>query len=453
MRYLLIGIFLLLLEGMLMAQEVRPAHIQGKITDFKGGNVILFNYETRERDTISVDENGCFDHTIFQDKLTHMSLFFDAYGCDANLFIENGMEADLGISFTKEETYGMILDRVVLDYQGDNADCTKFYDDYDKWCYRESPWPFTRIDTLTFAEYREAYLEDMDVQRGRLMRVKSLAFRQMMSEVLKKDVWDDLFRYAWSKPKKDADFEHWVESFDRNDLANMELSSQYVRWYEIWHPQPEGESYAIYHLKNLKKIFANQEVINAFADSYVEEYLKQAREDIDEVYALYKTISTNKEALAAAEVLYARYSALLPGDEALDFEMTDRKGKVFHLSDFRGKAVYIDVWATWCGPCCAEIPHMEKLAAHYAKDKRIELISISLDEDKAKWEKKLAEDKPEWKQYICPDAFESELCRNYDINAIPRFLFFDKDGKVISLDAPRPSYENTIEYIDKHLAD
>ena len=181
--------------------------------------------------------------------------------------------------------------------------------------------------------------------------------------------------------------------------------------------------------------------------------MKQAREDIDEVYALYKTISTNKEALAAAEVLYARYSALLPGDEALDFEMTDRKGKVFHLSDFRGKAVYIDVWATWCGPCCAEIPHMEKLAAHYAKDKRIELISISLDEDKAKWEKKLAEDKPEWKQYICLDAFESQLCKNYDINGIPRFLFFDKDGKVISLDAPRPSEDGIIEYIDKHLAD
>ena len=453
MKHLFITVLCLLSVGVLMAQEVKPAHIQGKIADFKGGHVILFNYETHERDTISVDENGCFDHTIYQDKLTHMSLFFDAYGCDANLFIENGMEAYLGISFTKEEAYGMILDRVVLDYQGDNADCTKFYDDYGKWCYRESPWPFTRIDTLTFAEYREVYLEDMDVQREKLMKVKSLSFRQMMSEVLEKDVWNDLFRYAWSKPKKDADFEHWVESFDRNDLANMELSSQYVRWYEIWHPQPEGESYAIYHLKNLKKIFANQEVINSFADSYVEEYLKQAREDIDEVYALYKTISTNKEALAAAEVLYARYSALLPGDEALDFEMTDRKGKVFHLSDFRGKAVYIDVWATWCGPCCAEIPHMEKLAAHYAKDKRIELISISLDEDKAKWEKKLAEDKPEWKQYICLDAFESQLCKNYDINGIPRFLFFDKDGKVISLDAPRPSEDGIIEYIDKHLAD
>ena len=96
---------------------------------------------------------------------------------------------------------------------------------------------------------------------------------------------------------------------------------------------------------------------------------------------------------------------------------------------------------------------MEKLAAHYAKNKDIELISISIDENKEKWEKKLAEDKPKWKQFICLDAFESQLCKNYDINGIPRFLFFDKDGKVISLEAPRPSEEGIIEYIDKHLVD
>ena len=122
---------------------------------------------------------------------------------------------------------------------------------------------------------------------------------------------------------------------------------------------------------------------------------------------------------------------------------------------------------------------MEKLAAHYAKNKDIELISISLDEEQAKWEKKLAEDKPEWKQYICPDAFDSALCKNYDIYGIPRFLFFDKEGKVISsalcknydiygiprflffdkegkvisLNAPRPSYESIIEYIDKHIVE
>ena len=123
-----------------------------------------------------------------------------------------------------------------------------------------------------------------------------------------------------------------------------------------------------------------------------------------------------------------------------------------NLSQAKAQGVAVlDFSATWCGPCCAEIPYMEKLAEHYAKDKRIELISISLDNSKAKWEKKLAQDKPQWKQFICPDNFESGLCKNYDINSIPRFLFFDKDGKVISLNAPRPSSDTIIEYIDKHI--
>ena len=131
--------------------------------------------------------------------------------------------------------------------------------------------------------------------------------------------------------------------------------------------------------------------------------------------------------------------------------MTDAKGKKFRLSDFHGKAVYIDVWATWCGPCCAEIPHMEKLAAHYAKKKK-SFCSVSLwTKTRPNGKKKLAEDKPQWRQFICLDAFDSEVCKNYGINAIPRFLFFDKDGKVISLDAPRPSSAKITEYIDRHI--
>lgn len=74
--------------------------------------------------------------------------------------------------------------------------------------------------------------------------------------------------------------------------------------------------------------------------------------------------------------------------------MTDVNGKKYRLSDFKGKAVYIDVWATWCGPCCMEIPYMEKLVKHYAKNKKIEFLSISLDENQKKWKKKLTEDKP-----------------------------------------------------------
>ena len=453
MKHVLISLLCLLSTGVLMAQEVKPVRIHGKIQDFKGGLVTVIYYANYETDTISVDANGTFEYSKVVKEPGRAMMAFEDYKAGIDLFIENGMKAELVISFIKGEDESMVTYEPVVDYQGDNADCTAFMDGYMDWWLWESPWPFERIDTLPFAEYREQYLEDVDSLKSELMKVKSLAFRRMMLGTIEAAVSENLYRFAWSNPRKDADFECWVESFDRNDPENMRMSSNYVRWYEICHPRAEGESYAIYHLKNLKKIFSNQEVINAFADEYIVQHLQGAPDDMAEALACYKTVSTNREAHAAADKVYEYYKELVPGSQALDFTMTDKKGKTFRLSDFRGKAVYIDVWATWCGPCCAEIPHMEKLAAHYAKDKRIELISISLDEDKAKWEKKLAEDKPEWKQYICLDAFDSQLCKNYDINGIPRFFFFDKDGKVISLEAPRPSEEGIIEYIDKHLAD
>ena len=283
-----------------------------------------------------------------------------------------------------------------------------------------------------------------------LKEVKSLAFRRMMMAEIDRSIPESLFRFAWSKLKNDADFEQFAESFDRNDPDNLGIAAKYLRHYLRHHPAPEREK-DIHYLNSLKQVFSDQEVINAFADEYIQSYLKQAPDNMEEVYKLYSNISTNPEARALADDMYAHYVKLRKGAPAIDFEMTDAKGKKFRLSDFHGKAVYIDVWATWCGPCCAEIPHMEKLAAHYAKNKKIVLLSISLDKNKAKWEKKLAEDKPQWRQFICLDAFDSEVCKNYGINAIPRFLFFDKDGKVISLDAPRPSSAKITEYIDRHI--
>lgn len=453
MKHVLISLLCLLSTGVLMAQEVKPAHIHGKIQDFKGGLVTMDYYATRQSDTVGVNADGTFDYWGIVDEPQNGALSFEDYKCSIDLFVENGMDAQLNISFVQGDFEGMVIYEPEVDYQGDNADCTAFMDGYMDWSLMKSPWTWERLDTLSFAEYREQYLEDVDSVKSELVKVKSLAFKRMMMETIDAAIPGNLFRFGWSKLRHDADFERWVESFDRNDPENMGMARNYIRWYGRWHKAAEGESSVIKYFANLKEIFTNQEIINAFADEYIIQYLQNAPEGMAEVLAYYKTVSTNTEAHAKADAVYEHYKDLVPGAQAIDFTMTNEKGKEFKLSDFRGKAVYIDVWATWCGPCCAEIPHMEKLAAHYAKNKKIELISISLDKDHAKWEKKLAEDKPEWKQFICPEAFESGLCKNYDIYGIPRFLFFDKDGKVISLDAPRPSYEGIIEYIDKHLAE
>lgn len=61
-------------------------------------------------------------------------------------------------------------------------------------------------------------------------------------------------------------------------------------------------------------------------------------------------------------------NTLEAGSVVKDFEMRDRDGNLVKLSDFKGKLVYMDIWATWCGPCVEEIPNMEKLYQHYKDD-------------------------------------------------------------------------------------
>jgi DeoR/GlpR family transcriptional regulator of sugar metabolism len=77
------------------------------------------------------------------------------------------------------------------------------------------------------------------------------------------------------------------------------------------------------------------------------------------------------------------------GKDAFDVTMFSPEGKLCKLSDYFGKFLYIDVWATWCGPCCAEIPYLEKLVAHFKGDDRVRFISISVDANKKAWLDKL----------------------------------------------------------------
>ena len=139
------------------------------------------------------------------------------------------------------------------------------------------------------------------------------------------------------------------------------------------------------------------------------------------------------------------------GKQAVDFDLYDVEGNKVMLSDLKGKFVYMDCWATWCGPCKAQIPYMEKLYEHYKNNPNIVLVSVSLDKTTKPWLAMLEKDKPGWPQYIVKDEFKSKLCTAYSITGIPRFMMFDKESNVISLNAPRPSSEDIIRFIDEAL--
>ncbi|MDX4974838.1 TlpA family protein disulfide reductase [Myroides odoratimimus] len=122
------------------------------------------------------------------------------------------------------------------------------------------------------------------------------------------------------------------------------------------------------------------------------------------------------------------------------------KGGKTSLSDLKGKYVYIDVWATWCGPCMYEIPHMNKLEEKF-KNSNIHFVSISIDrkQDEDKWRKMIvAKNMDAGMQLLADNEFESSFVKDYFIDGIPRFILLDPEGKIVTNDAPRPSEERTV---------
>ncbi|RXQ90977.1 redoxin domain-containing protein [Ancylomarina salipaludis] len=143
---------------------------------------------------------------------------------------------------------------------------------------------------------------------------------------------------------------------------------------------------------------------------------------------------------------FEKYNTLLPGKDGPDFQITDLMGKSINKTDFKGKILVVDLWATWCGPCKAESPYFEALAKEFAYDK-VTFISVCIDSKESVWRKYLEKHEKTSLQYM---ADRSEF-QNYLINGIPRFMVFDKDGKIIDAFAPRPSDEKFKQLIQRSL--
>lgn len=122
------------------------------------------------------------------------------------------------------------------------------------------------------------------------------------------------------------------------------------------------------------------------------------------------------------------------------FEYDNYKGGKTKLEDFRGKYVYIDVWATWCAPCRAEIPFLKKLDEKYHQ-KNIVFVSLSIDQlkDVEKWRKLIKDKELGGVQVFADNDWNSQFVKDYNITGIPRFILIDPNGKIVKADAQRPS--------------
>jgi peroxiredoxin len=138
------------------------------------------------------------------------------------------------------------------------------------------------------------------------------------------------------------------------------------------------------------------------------------------------------------------FSQMRPGQNAVDLSLPDLNGKTVSLSEFKGKVVLLDFWASWCGPCRHNNPKLVKLYNKF-HDKGFEIYGVSLDEDTKSWKKAVRNDKLNWVQVIDDKGWDAVSIATYGINFIPSSFLIDRDGVIRTINAEGSELESSVK--------
>ncbi len=160
----------------------------------------------------------------------------------------------------------------------------------------------------------------------------------------------------------------------------------------------------------------------------------------------FKSLCVLATMLLVSVGVFAQENSAKAGEKVPDFKYQDINGKTYTLADFAGKYIYLDVWATWCGPCKKEIPFLKELEKKM-HGKKIEFVSLSTDKNVADWDAFVK--KNDMTGIQLHNGGDRSLSQFFDIKYIPRFIIIGPDGKVVEPNALRPSSEDElVKYLD-----
>ena len=379
--------------------------IAGKITNPRGESVSFINQDTSYSTT--TNKNGAFTISFDLDSATYLRFEHGPEG--TAMYVNPGDKIDLTID-------------------------TESFDETIK--YRGSP-------SSSFLA-KKYLLEERSDYLGEVYYMSSTQEYKTYLESIKNSIIDEFGDVNDSKfiNSEVANIDRDIEYF----IGRQEKLSQYsndVRSY-MWETSEISRAFNFY---------AALDSLNTTEFKYMtEQYTQSYQSSLNRV--------TNQEFLATAkeritkttnrwiEMKTAVDNMPKEGQPAINFNYPDIDGNNVSLSNLKGKLVYVDVWATWCGPCRAEIPSLQKLEVDY-HERDVTFLSVSVDQDKEAWKKMVADEELGGIQ-LWADGW-SKITKDYAIFGIPRFMLFDTKGNIISTNAPRPSSDSIRELLDANL--
>ena len=200
-----------------------------------------------------------------------------------------------------------------------------------------------------------------------------------------------------------------------------------------------------------------EEVLDSKAETLVKAYLIKGVLDygnplvVQEVFPTLKELEGGEDYYSMLEPSFEKAMSLAPGKPAPQFTLLDADGNEVTLDEFSGKILYVDFWASWCGPCRGEMPYSRTLMEQYQDRGDIAFVFISIDDDEAAWRKAMDEEKLGG-VHLFSQGFGSEAPQAYNVSAIPNYFIIDRDGTIADPFPPRPSDPNLAPLLDKLLA-
>ena len=253
---------------------------------------------------------------------------------------------------------------------------------------------------------------------------------QDTTQVLGKDYYDTLRQYV----KEDDDLA------DNDEYRNYMIETAHVfdeAGKNIRQLYPKVLAEMSYIGENTKSDKVRESLIHFLAFTYVE---GNGVENITDLQNLYYTYVTSPRLNEIFKKACAKWDKAAVGRPSPVFKGVDVNGKEMTLRDFRGKYIYIDMWATWCGPCQKELPFLKKLEEKF-KGRNIVFVGLSIDQDKAKWAARVKSGALSGTQLHIGKG--SKFQSDYRISGIPRFILLDPNGRIVNPDMTRPSSEDT----------
>ncbi|MAD97107.1 MAG: redoxin [Flavobacteriaceae bacterium] len=232
-------------------------------------------------------------------------------------------------------------------------------------------------------------------------------------------------------------------------------SEEFITSFKYSGKGSQNSNYLVSQVKFGRSI-PNPQILNNMEEDAFKAKLESIKKGYDSILDSYKDLDTTlvsntrnqtKELVYFLNGLYERNRKVGIGGKSPKFEnYVNYKGGKTSLDDFKGSFVYIDVWATWCGPCIQQIPYLKKIEKEF-RNKKIAFVSISTDEPRksgGSWE--AAEKK--WRNFVKAKNLggvqlwsgkDFSFQQAYQINGIPRFILVDDQGNIRAYNAPRPS--------------